>query len=81
MGLEDLGVEFAFKSLTNQLFPIFPNEIVEQLEKIVTFEVWEKGNTHTTIRFVTAFNTEEEDISNFIVELSDILYNYNNCNQ
>ena len=81
MGLEDLNVEFAFKSLTNQLFPIFPNEIIEQLEKIVTFEVWEKGETHSTIRFVTAFNTKEEDISDFIVELSNILYEYNQCNQ
>ena len=54
---------------------------IEQLEKIVTFEVWEKGETHSTIRFVTAFNTKEEDISDFIVELSNILYEYNQCNQ
>ena len=81
MGLEDLNVEFAFKSLTNQIFPRFPNEIVEQLEKIVTFEVWEKGETHSTVRFVTAFNTKEEDISDFIVELSNILYEYSACNQ
>ena len=38
MGLEDLNVEFAFKSLTNQLFPIFPNEIIEQLEKIKNYD-------------------------------------------
>ena len=81
MGLEDLNVEFAFKSLTNQLFPIFPNEIIEQLEKIATFELWEKGETHSTIRFVTAFNTKEEDISDFIIELSNILYDFNQCNQ
>ena len=77
MGLADLNVKFAFDSFTNQIFPIFPNEIIEKLESIVSFEVWEKGETHSTIRFVTAFNTKEEDISDFIVELSDILYEYN----
>ena len=80
MGLEDLQIPFAFKSFTNQLFPVLPNEIVEKLEKIVTFEVWEKGSTHSTIRFVTAFNTKEEDISDFIGELAQIIYEFEDCN-
>ena len=80
MGLEDLAVPFAFKSYTNQIFPTFPNTIVDKLSEFVTFEVWEKGETHSTIRFVTSFNTKEEDISDFIVELSNILYDFNSCN-
>ncbi len=80
MGLEDLAVPFAFKSYTNQIFPTFPNAIVDKLSEFVTFEVWEKGETHSTIRFVTSFNTKEEDISDFIVELSNILYDFNSCN-
>lgn len=76
MGLEDMEIPFAFRSYTNQLFPIFPNEIVEKLSEFVSFEVWEKGETHSTIRFVTSFNTKEEDISDFIVQLSDIWYEF-----
>lgn len=72
-GLSDIGVEFLFKQDTNQIFPIFKNECINELKKSLMFEIWEVGKTHTVIRFVTHYNLTEEDIDETISIIKGII--------
>lgn len=64
--LAALGVKFLMKQETNQIFPIFKNEIIEKLKEEIMFEIWEVGEEETIIRFVTGFMTNDNDINNAI---------------
>ena len=61
-----LGIEFLFKQETNQIFPIFNNDVVEKLKDQISFEVWSSLGNKTCIRFVTSFLTTDEDIFNTV---------------
>ena len=61
-----LGIEFLFKQETNQIFPIFNNDVVERLKDQISFEVWSSLGNKTCIRFVTSFLTTDEDIFNTV---------------
>lgn len=62
-GISKLGFGFISDSSTNQIFPIFPNEMVSKLESVCSFEhegpVDEKNES---IRFVTSWATKESDV-------------------
>lgn len=73
MGLEDMGVRFLTPSYTNQLFPVFRNEVVEKLKEIALFETWIEQEEYSAIRFVCSFASKEEDIYNFLINLREIL--------
>ncbi len=64
--LKALGVEFLFEQETNQIFPIFNNDVIEQIKDKISFEVWSSLDNKTCIRFVTSFLTTKEDISQAI---------------
>ena len=65
--LIEKGYTFASDSSTNQLFPIFTDEMVEKLAKDFTFNVDRKIDaTHTSIRFVTSWATTEESVNALI---------------
>lgn len=61
-GLKDLGVKFLMETETNQLFPIFSNYVIEELEKEISFEMWGKGEKESAIRFVCHYLLTETDI-------------------
>lgn len=62
--LAAMNVPFLAQSPSNQVFPIFPNSIVAQLEKDFTFEIQERiDEDHTCIRFVTAWSSTDEDVT------------------
>ena len=62
-GLRDLGVPFYMASPTNQIFPVFPDAVVEALRSAVAFEFWAKPDAeHTAIRFVCSWATEAEQV-------------------
>jgi len=62
-GISALGYSFIVDSPTNQIFPIFPNNMVAKLEEQCTFELERAmDETHTCIRFVTSWATPEEDV-------------------
>lgn len=55
---------------SNQIFPILPNELIEQLQEKFQFFVWKKiDNDHSAIRLVTSWATPEEQVENFINSL------------
>ncbi len=68
--IADLGHEFLTQPVSNQIFPILPNDLIEKLEKKYGFYVWQKvDNEKSAIRIVTSWSTEEEDVDGFIADL------------
>ena len=61
--LREKGYEFFIETVTNQVFVVLENEKMKELEKLVKFGFWEKkDDTHTVVRFASAWSTTEEDI-------------------
>ncbi len=66
-GIRAMGYKFISESPSNQIFPIFPNELVEKLEKEVSFErECPVGDSEYCIRFVTSWATPKEDIEKLL---------------
>ena len=62
-GLAKLGYPMMLRSPTNQIFPIFPDDLLPRLDELCRYEVWEKADAgHTTVRLVTSFATRMEDV-------------------
>ncbi len=65
--LEAKGIKFLFDSPTNQIFPVFPDEIFEKLSKKFSFAFWEKADErHTAVRICTSWATKDEDVDKLI---------------
>ena len=66
-GLKALNIPVLIDSPSNQLFPVLPNETVEKLKSSVSFEFWSAvSDTHSCIRFVTAWHTTEEEVDSLL---------------
>ncbi|MDF2614506.1 MAG: aromatic amino acid beta-eliminating lyase/threonine aldolase [Clostridia bacterium] len=64
------GYKFLTHSPSNQIFPIFPNDLIQKLQEKYAFHSWEKiDDFHTAIRLVTSWATEEEEVRKFIEEI------------
>lgn len=64
-GLKSLpGVRFTQKMESNQLFLTMPRSVIEQLLHNYFFYFWDEGANE--IRFVTSFDTTEEDIQGLL---------------
>ncbi len=64
------GFSFASDSQTNQLFPVFPDELIRELGKDFAFEMNKRiDDTHSSIRLVTSWATKDEGVSRFIEAL------------
>ena len=72
--MEACGLPFFIKTTTNQIFPILPNMLIEELQKEYAFQVWEAmDETHTAMRFVTSWATEEKEVARFIEFVNALL--------
>lgn len=57
-------------SSTNQIFPIFPNTVIERLQTLYGFYAWEKiDDANTCVRLVTSWATKEEAVQEFLSDL------------
>ncbi len=57
------GFPFLFESVTNQQFPILPDEVYEKLSSEITGEFWcRTDSSHCCIRFCASWATKEENI-------------------
>ncbi|RKD32215.1 threonine aldolase family protein [Lacrimispora algidixylanolytica] len=73
-GITACGISFYSNSMTNQLFPIFPDEVIAKLEKDFLFSVEkELDNNHTVVRLVTSWATKKDACRNFIKSLKTYL--------
>ena len=64
--LKQENIEFLMETQSNQNFITLDNETVEKLKNKVYFEIWEPGKTKTSIRLVTHYMLQEEDIDNVV---------------
>lgn len=75
-GIEKAGYCFLTESTTNQIFPIFPNEIINELREEYDFSIWETmDEEHTAIRLVTSWATKQEAVNGFNQRLLDLFEN------
>mgnify|MGYP003291121591 CR=1 FL=1 len=73
-GLAELGIPMLIDSPSNQLFPILCNEVVGELQKSVFFEHWKTvDDTHSCIRFVTAWHTTKEEVDVLLALLRQLI--------
>lgn len=72
--LNNEGFKFLTHSPSNQIFPILPNKVIEELEKKYSFYVWEKiDENNSAIRLVTSWATKKEAVEAFIKDIKNIL--------
>lgn len=65
--LKKKGCNFLTDSYTNQIFPILPNDWIDQLLKEFEFYIWEKTDeNHSVVRLITSWATPDEAIESII---------------
>ncbi|MBO5693633.1 MAG: low specificity L-threonine aldolase [Tidjanibacter sp.] len=66
-GFERLGYSAVVNSPTNQQFFRLPNRVIDALMPHAGFEYWgPRGATESTVRFVTSWNTTDQDITDLL---------------
>lgn len=66
-GLKAKGYPFFAEPITNQIFPILPNEIIQKLSKHFEFYVWSKfDENNSVLRLVCSWATKEEAVDAFL---------------
>lgn len=69
-GIEKCGYPFHSESMTNQIFPIFPDQVITKLAKNFLFSIKEQlDDNHSAVRLVTSWATSEEACRRFIKSL------------
>lgn len=73
-GLKDLGCKFLVDSPTNQIFPIFSDELIAELREKYRFELWSRVDmTHTAVRFVTSWATKPENVDALLRDVKALM--------
>lgn len=71
-GLVDKGYAMLSPTTTNQIFPILPQGLLETLDRVCTYEVWQKLDPQrTAVRFVTSFATTQDEVDGLLAALPD----------
>lgn len=71
--LDELGYTYLVPGITNQIFPIFPNTVVEALRQDFCFNTQQKiDNDHTAVRFCTSWATEEKNVDALCKKLREL---------
>ncbi|RLZ11845.1 threonine aldolase family protein [Faecalibacter macacae] len=64
------GFSFLTEPSSNQIFPIFPNHLIEQLQENFDFFIWQKVDENSSaIRLVTSWATPEEQVDQFLNQI------------
>lgn len=71
--LQDLNVQLAFDSPTNQQFITLSKNHIQALQENYDFEIWDDKGEEATIRLVTSWATSEKAVDKFIEDLKIIL--------
>lgn len=67
---EEKGYPFFIESVTNQQFPIIPNDKLKILKEKYSFTFWEKiDENNSAVRFCTSWATKEEDVEKLISDI------------
>lgn len=69
-GISTKGFNFLNEPSSNQIFPILPNHLINQLQERFEFFVWQKiDEDSSAIRLVTSWATPEHQVDNFLNQL------------
>lgn len=72
-GLSELGIGFYSDSPTNQVFPILPKSVAEELKAEFAFHEWaSEKDGMVPVRFVTAWGTEEKDVRYLVQRIGQL---------
>jgi len=72
-GIAELGYTFQTDSPTNQIFPILPKPLIDQLMQAYSFYVWEEVDAgHAAIRLVTSWATPSQAVDGFLTSLAKL---------
>lgn len=67
---DELGVSYLVPGITNQIFPILPDELLDELNKTFMFTEMERVNeTHRAVRFCTSWATKQENLDALCSEI------------
>ena len=73
---KNAGFAFIADAPSNQLFPIFPNWLVDKISQKYIISTWSKpDDDHTCVRFCTSWATQEKDIIIFEADFREMLVN------
>lgn len=70
-GMKNAGIQFFAPTVTNQLFPILPDAVVEKLAEDYLFISWAKTEGGTAIRLVTSWATPVDIVDRFLADLKE----------
>ena len=71
--IRERGYSFLTESDTNQIFPILPYNLIEELSKKYDFYVWEQVDTkHAAIRIITSWATPPDKVDMFIHDINQL---------
>lgn len=71
-GITGAGHALAAETETNQIFALLPNALIETLQQKFDFYVWGKHDeSHSVIRLVTSWATDEKQVDEFLRVISD----------
>ena len=72
-GLRAKGWTLWVDSPTNQVFAVVDNALKPQLDAVCDYEDWcPYDGSHTVVRFVTCFQTSQEDVDGLLAALPDL---------
>lgn len=70
-GISELGYSFLVDSPTNQIFPVFPKDVLKWIQEEFSVTYWEEyDETKDAVRLCTSWATEEAMVDAFIERLS-----------
>lgn len=68
--LIERGYELSTETESNQIFPVLPNSLIENLSDEFAFYIWEKvDEKQSIVRLVTSWATNEQKVDDFIDRL------------
>lgn len=68
-----LGFSMLMESDTNQIFPVLPNKLIEELQREYAFLVWNVvDGEHSAVRLITSWATSELAVDGFIEDLQNL---------
>ncbi|MFD1927486.1 threonine aldolase family protein [Sporosarcina siberiensis] len=65
------GFSLRYDSMSNQQFPILPDDVIMELNKKYTNSFWEKvDDTHSVVRFCTSWATKKEHVEMLVEDIT-----------
>ena len=68
------GIPFLVENHTNQILPVLPDSVLEELRKKYGYDYWQRvDETHSAVRFCTSWATEKEAVACLCADLRELL--------